>query len=157
GTAMGGGSSGNGTVFKVNADGTDFAPLYNLVGTDGTGPQSKLVLSESTLYGTAYSGGSSGNGTVFAVNIDGTEFRTLHQFSATSGLTLTNSDGALLQAGLVLGGNTLYGAAYKGGLYGRGALFAVNTDGSGFTILHTFPALATNSVGVRTNSDGAHP
>jgi uncharacterized repeat protein (TIGR03803 family) len=89
---------------------------------------------------------------VFAVNIDGTSFTNLHTFSALSGSNLTNSDGANPYAGLILSGNTLYGAATGGGSSGRGTIFAVNTDGMGFTNLHNFTAL--NSL---TNSDGVGP
>ncbi|MBI3852990.1 MAG: hypothetical protein HY298_22280, partial [Verrucomicrobia bacterium] len=80
GTALSGGSSGNGTVFAVNTDGTGFTNLHsftarsgpNSTNSDGANPWAGLVLSGNTLYGTAYIGGSSGNGTVFAVNTDGT-------------------------------------------------------------------------------------
>ena len=82
GTAYDGGSSGNGTVFKVNTDATRFTNLYSFSGpynnnaqitnNDGANPQAGLILSGNTLYGTASSGGLSGNGTVFAINTDGT-------------------------------------------------------------------------------------
>ena len=85
-------------------------------------------------------GGSSGNGTVFAVNTDGTGFTNLHSFTAKSGLASTNSDGAYPSAGLILSGNTLYGTANGGGSSGNGTVFAVNTDGTGFTNLHSFTA-----------------
>ena len=78
-------------------------------------------------------GGSSGNGTVFAVNTDGTGFTTLHSFTG-------GSDGADPNAGLILSGNTLYGTASHGGSSGNGTVFAVNTDGTGFTNLHSFTA-----------------
>jgi len=42
------------------------------------------------------------------------------------------------QAGLVLAGNTLFGTARAGGTHKDGTVFAVNTDGTGFTNLHTF-------------------
>src|SRR5262245_21346633 len=67
GTASNFGSSGSGTVFKGNTDGTGFATLYNFTGeSDGANPYGGLVLSGKTLYGTATFGGSSGKGTVFA-------------------------------------------------------------------------------------------
>ena len=50
----------------------------------------------------------------------------------------TNSDGAYPHAGLILSGNTLYGTAYGGGSSGNGTVFAVNTDGTGFTNLYSF-------------------
>jgi uncharacterized repeat protein (TIGR03803 family) len=163
GTAILGGSPANGTVFAVTTNGTGFETLHGFTdGSDGKTPRGGLVLSGNSLYGTAMIGGSFGHGTVYAVNTDGTGFTTLHSFSATSanseGLG-TNSDGADPLAGLVLSGNTLYGTALEGGPAGRGTVFAVNTDGAGFTTLHGFSALTGTSgaLGDGTNSDGALP
>ena len=41
-------------------------------------------------------------------------------------------------SGLILSGNTLYGTARSGGSSGNGTVFALNTDGTGFTNLHSF-------------------
>src|ERR1035437_3499689 len=127
-----------------------FTNLHSLGGSDGAYPYGGLILSGNILYGTAYGGGSSGNGTVFAVSTDGTGFANLHSFTATS--NYTNSDGASPYAGLILSGSTLYGTAFQGGSSGDGTVFAVHTDGTGFTTLYSFTAL-NNS----TNSDGANP
>jgi uncharacterized repeat protein (TIGR03803 family) len=146
GTAYVGGSSGHGTVFKVNTDGTGFTILHTFTATsganstnsDGAYPYAGLILSGNTLYGTAYLGGSSGFGTGFAVNTNGTGFTNLHSFTARSGSPSTNSDGANPLAGLILSGNTLYGTATYGGSSGYGTVFTINTNGTGFTTLHTF-------------------
>ncbi len=53
---------------------------------------------------------------------------------------------------MVLCGNTLYGAAQSGGLNGYGMVFALNTDGSGYTNLHNFAAYSNG-----TNSEGGQP
>jgi uncharacterized repeat protein (TIGR03803 family) len=74
---------------------------------------------------------------VFAVGTDN-GFTNLHSFTATSGTPSTNSDGANPYAGLILSGNTLYGAAINGGTSGYGTVFAVHTNGTGFTTLHNF-------------------
>jgi uncharacterized repeat protein (TIGR03803 family) len=149
GTASGGGTSGNGTVFKVNTNGTGFTTLHSFTAgasdpsngytnSDGASPDAGLILSGNTLFGTTRSEGSSGQGTVFKVNTDGTGFTTLHSFTAVDPIAQTNSDGAFLRAGLALSGNTLYGTALLGGSSGLGTMFAVNTDGTGFTNLHSF-------------------
>jgi uncharacterized repeat protein (TIGR03803 family) len=146
GTAIGGGSFGNGTVFKLNTDGTGFANLHSFTAlsgpnsntnSDGARPRTELVLSGNTLYGTATEGGSFGNGTVFALNTDGTGFTNLHTFTATYEPSHTNSDGTQPNAGLFLSGNTLYGTAFAGGRF-AGTVFALKTDGTGFTTLHHF-------------------
>src|SRR5258708_17839235 len=132
GTAYFGGSSGIGTIFKLSTNGTGFTVLHSFTGSsDGVVPQAGLILSGNNLYGTAGSGGSSGNGTVFAVNTNGTGFTNLHAFTAST-------DGANPRAGLILLGNTLYGTAQNGGSSTFGTVFAINTNGTGFTNLHTF-------------------
>jgi uncharacterized repeat protein (TIGR03803 family) len=134
------GEYGDGTVFKVNTDGTQFTTLHTFTGgSDGNGSVSTPVLSVSTLYGTA-SGGTYGDGTVFKVNTDGTQFTTLYSFTG-------GSDGNDPGGDLLLSGSTLYGTTARGGGYGNGTVFMVNTDGTGFTTLYSF----------RGGSDGADP
>src|SRR2546428_415217 len=126
-----------------------FTAYPNYTNLDGGGPND-LVLSGSKLFGTASQGGSSQFGTVFKVNTDGTGFTTLHSFNY-------DSDGANPQAGLILTGNTLYGTAVSGGSSGQGTVFALNTNGTGFTNLYSFTALVYDPNAGRTNSDGAYP
>jgi uncharacterized repeat protein (TIGR03803 family) len=61
--------------------------------------------------------------------------------------TYTNLDGANPNAALILSGSTLYGTAAAAGRWGKGTVFALNTDGTGFRILHHFTG----------GFDGAHP
>jgi len=166
GTTTSGGTANNGTVFAMNTNGTGFTVVHNFTAlsnstnSDGVGPQADLILVGNTLYGTAIIGGSSGNGTVFAINTNGTGFTNLHSFTAVSTNSsgvYTNGDGANPQAGLILWSNTLYGTAANGGGSGGGTVFAINTNGTGFTNLHSFTAVSTNSSGLYTNSDGASP
>jgi uncharacterized repeat protein (TIGR03803 family) len=152
GTAYNGGVNGNGSVYKVDTDGTGFTNLYSFTATsvsypntntDGANPNS-VILAGNLLYGTTYYGGTNGNGTVFAINTNGTGFSVLYNF--TSELANTNSDGANPDAGLILSGTTLYGTSFWGGSSGAGTVFAIQTNGTGFTNLHSL-----------TNSDGANP
>ena len=158
GTATGGGSTGSGTVFAVNTDGSGFVNLHNFtaltplpptsgVNSDGAHPNRSLILSGDTLYGTAPQGGSSGRGTIFAINTETLEFTTLYSFTAGSGSHGTNSDGGNPCDGLILSGSTLYGTASVGGSSGYGTVFAVQTNGTGFATLYNF----TNG------TDGAWP
>jgi uncharacterized repeat protein (TIGR03803 family) len=157
GTTSSGGSATNGIVFALKTDGTGFRVLHSFTGgSDGAAPMADLVLSGDTLYGTAAGGGSSGNGTVFRVNTDGTNFTALYQFSPTD-LNGVNSDGSQPQAGLILSGDTLYGTAAYGGSSGNGTVFQLNTDGTGFTNLHSFTAIDPPDSFFGTNSDGAQP
>ncbi len=137
------------TIFKINSDGSDFASLYSITNA------SQLVLSLSgyTLYGTTSNGGANGYGTVFSINTDGSSFNNLCVFGDTNGafpngglelysypISLVTNSGSTVEG-------TLYGTTYAGGSGGDGTVFSVNTDGSGFTILHDFDG----------TNDGASP
>jgi uncharacterized repeat protein (TIGR03803 family) len=141
GTAELGGTNGYGTVFAINTENMIFTNLYNFTGgSDGAYPWCGLVLSGNTLYGTTQYGGTNGNGNVFAISTNGTSVTNLYSFTG-------GNDGSDARAGLVLSGNTLYGTASGGGSSGNGTVFAVITNGMGFTTLYGF----TNG------SDGADP
>ncbi len=171
GVTGGGGTnnfSGNGTIYRVNADGSSFTnlyyfsvPLYGPVpatNADGGYPLGTLALSGNTLYGVTYDNGYYGNGTIYKINTDGSDFTVIHEFTATNGINSTNSDGAYPEAGLLLWSNALYGTAYLGGQFGNGTVFKLNTDGSGFTTLYDFGLMETNpAYQNNTNSDGAQP
>jgi uncharacterized repeat protein (TIGR03803 family) len=164
GTAEGGGASGGGTIFAINTDGTGFTNLYNFSSLsssnkDGAFPYGTIIVSGTTLYGTCYEGGSGGNGTIFAIHTDGTGFTNLHNFTKGTGIftfIVANNDGAYPYAGLALSGITLYGTATSGGGAGTGTIFALNTDGTGFTNLHSFTATSGGRY-EGTNTDGAYP
>jgi len=138
GTTYAGGSFYSGTAFAVSTDGTVFQPVYDFDQVNGESPEGDLILSGNTLYGTTVYGGNTNSGTVFKVNTNGTGIRVLHAFTRPADPYLTNRDGFAPFARLVLSGNTLYGTASGGGSSGAGTLFAVNTDGTGFRLLHSF-------------------
>lgn len=131
------------SIFSINANGTNFTNLHNFVwgGSEGNTPEAGLVLAGSTLYGTTSQGGTSvfpGPGTIFAINTNGSGFTNLYSFTTPPGSVITNTDGATPLATLILSGNTLYGTTRNGGNFGYGTVFAVNTNGAGFTTLHHF-------------------
>jgi uncharacterized repeat protein (TIGR03803 family) len=163
GTASTGGSSGQGTVFTLNTDGTGFTTLHSFTAnynptnanSDGANPLAGLILSGNTLYGTASLGGKYGCGTEFALNTDGTGSTTLHSFTENSYKGYANGDGAHPSADLVLSGNTLYGTATDGGIYGSGTVFTLKSDGTGFRTLYNFTEFSPPPS--YTNSDGGSP
>jgi uncharacterized repeat protein (TIGR03803 family) len=101
-------------------------------------------LSSNVLYGTAFAGGTnSGNfGTVFSISTAGTNFTVLHTFGG-----IAAGDGSAPNAGVILSGNTLYGTTSLGGTNNGGTVFSLNTDGSGYTVLHSFAGLGQNPQG----------
>jgi len=112
GTTYYGGSFGDGTVFRINTNGSSFTNLhnFNFDSNDGYKPYAGLISSGNTLYGTTEYGGSGGFGfgTVFSISGNGSGFTILYTFTG-------GSDGGSPQADLLLSGNTLYGTTSKGG------------------------------------------
>jgi M6 family metalloprotease-like protein len=133
-----GGTSGNGTIFRLTPSGTR-TTLHTFIGTDGAHPHAGLIQgSDGNIYGTTYDGGS-GYGTVFRITLSGT-LTTLHTFTGSAGAyplapLMPASDG------------NLYGTAYSGGGgAGYGTVFRVAPNGT----VSLFYAFAGGSA-------GAHP
>ena len=111
-----------------------FTTLHKFTGrSDGRSPSTRLILSGNSLFGVAQFGGGAGNGTLFKVNTNGTGFMVMHTFTGWSPEPYPSSDGAVPNGGLLLSGNTLYGTTDRGGSSGDGSVFAVNTDGTGYS------------------------
>ena len=143
GTTLGGGANDFGTVFEITAGGGE-SVLYSFgaTKTDAVKPYAGLTIdSKGNLYGTATSGGKYNQGTVFRVSHSGAE-TIMHSFKNHA------TDGYDCQAPLVRDGSgNLYGVMFKGGQYGFGTVFEINTGG-GETILHAF---------ANDGTDGANP
>jgi uncharacterized repeat protein (TIGR03803 family) len=82
-------------------------------------------------------------------------YSNIYTFTPYSSYPPANPDGALPYSVPVLSSNVLYGTTWEGGTNGEGTIFAVHTDGTGFTNLHTFSPLSTYPIG--SNIDGAQP
>jgi uncharacterized repeat protein (TIGR03803 family) len=108
-----------------------------------------LLLSGNTLYGTTYGGGGYFGGTVFAVNTNGSDFKVLHVFDPHD-----PENGSSPFSGLIISGSSLYGTTDGGGGRSSGTVFALNTDGSCYTNLHSF---TSGYNAPYTNSDGSYP
>jgi len=159
GAAKNAGTTGSGTLFAVDTNGTSFNLLYtfssDLAGnSDGANPNGDFVLADGTLYGTTFTGGSGGSGVIFSIGANAVATRNLYSFTATDPNTRGNSDGANPSAGLVMSGATLFGTASAGGLDGSGSLFSITTNGGSFKVLHLFTTVDATT---GTNTDGANP
>ncbi len=134
GMTYGGGAHDFGTIFKINKDGTGFMLLHSFAGgaVDGALPYGSLALKGSTLYGMTYRGGTYGIGTIFKINTNGTGFALLHSFAGGA------MDGTFIAGSLILKGSTLYGMTRDGGASDAGTIFKINTNGTGFALLHSF-------------------
>jgi len=131
GTAVNRGLGGGGVVFRLGADGGNYTLLRSLNRTnDGAEPTGGLVEGpDGALYGTTFRGGVEDSGTVFRITRDGSDFRVLHVFAATNDCRNPQSELLVAADGL------LYGTATGGGGHGRGGVFRVAPDGSGYAIV----------------------
>jgi uncharacterized repeat protein (TIGR03803 family) len=143
GTTNAGGEHDLGTIFTLTTSGTGHAVLHAFDGSDGEYPVGGLVADASSfLYGTTSSGGSGRGGTIFKISTSGAGFDVLHEFG------LNPNDGSAPRGTLALyGPQTLFGTTMFGGLSGRGTVFTLHTDGTGFGYAWQFGAVA----------DGVHP
>ena len=163
GTTYGGGTSGVGTVFLSQTNGS-LSRILNFGAVDantatnlaGASPDAAVILAPSgnVLFGTACSGGLDGDGVIFSVTTNGATTSVLHTFTSLDSNTGTNTDGATPQAAMVLSGDTLYGTTSAGGAGGNGTIFSVGTNGNNFATLYSFSAMDPVT---GTNLDGAIP
>jgi len=155
GTTYVGGSSGVGTVFKIDTAGKETV-LYNFTGgSDGCAPYPGVILdSAGNLYGVASEGGdafcNSGKGVVFKVDTSGSE-TVLHTFGGSDGanpssVLLFDSTGHLY-------GTTAYGGSGSGcGNTGCGTVFKLSPgSGGGWSeaVLYSFCSLSNCTDGER--------
>lgn len=139
GTTYDGGSSRNGTAYRLSAAGKETVLHTFHGGSDGAHPWAGLTDVNGTLYGTTYDGGSSDYGTVYSISTTGVE-KVLHSFSGGS------FDGAYPVAGLIDVNGTLYGTTRGGGgteqcsvfsIIGCGTVYSISRTGSE-KVLHAF-------------------
>jgi uncharacterized repeat protein (TIGR03803 family) len=141
GTTSAGGANQIGTVFKIDAAGTETI-LYSFGAraNDGMDPVGSLIMdSAGNIYGTTSSGGSGGTGTVYKIDPSRTE-TILYSFG------IGNSDGAAPFGSLIIDNTgNLYGTTTQGGAYFEGTVFKISAAGAE-TILHSFGANATDGL-----------
>lgn len=165
-----------GTVFRLAQDGSGFTTLHRFasytttnqqsgpINSDGAFPESELIAgSDGYLYGVTRAGGANGTGTVFKIAPDGGDFVSLHAFAAitspTTSAVIVNADGVSPSGALLEGADGyFYGVTREGGANGRGTVYRLKFDGSGFQTLHVFTATTVDSTtSLAENADGALP
>ncbi|MGA2174949.1 MAG: choice-of-anchor tandem repeat GloVer-containing protein [Verrucomicrobiota bacterium] len=145
GTTASGGTTGNGVVFKLGADGSSYTVLYEFTNGpgDGAAPLANLIQgADGALYGTTDQGGSNYSGTVFKLNTSGGGYTLLYNFAGSP-------DGAEPAAPLLQDRyGTLYGTTQYGGTNGDGTIFSLATNGAGYQVVYDFDG---------STNDGAYP
>jgi uncharacterized repeat protein (TIGR03803 family) len=127
-------------IFKMFIDGSGYTVLHTFVSaTEGSRPVGHLIQApDGELYGINNFNGASNYGTIFKIDSGGTNFDVIYTF--TNALLGTLPTGPLL-----LGQDgALYGTASRGGTNGDGAVFRINTDGTGYQNLYSFGSSTTD-------------
>lgn len=108
-------------------------------GSNGSGNFSSLTSDGTFLYGVTSGGGLYGAGTIFKIKFDGTGFVSLYNFGSSG------SDGSSSFSSLFFDGTFLYGTTNGGGITGKGTLYKILPDGTGYMILVNFSGLTNGS------------
>ena len=136
GTARNGGAHNNGTVFRLNKNGSNYESLRHFNGAieEGYRPEGTLIRStDGAIYGTTRLGGRNNIGSIYKLQPDGSAFATLHDFSGAGG------DGIGTTSRLLAASDGyLYGTTVEGGAFGYGAIFKARPDGTDYQLLHSF-------------------
>lgn len=131
-TTVLGGTAGNGVLYRIKPDGSNFSVLWNFNVFTGLIPSYGIAISSNrtTIYGTTSSGGDAGSGLIWAFSFQENTVNVLHSFVGPSGNTP--------EAGPILVGETLFGICSQAGLYGYGTVWSLSLANLVFTDLHNF-------------------
>jgi len=131
GAAAGGGETGNGILFSIANDGTDYQVEHNFSDAEVTGwqPNSNFYDNGDKIIGTTQTGGILDFGLIYSMNKDGSEFSILHQFDRTDGSAPTS---------LTRYADKLWGTTREGGSEDKGTIFTTNLDGTNFEKRYDF-------------------
>jgi hypothetical protein len=142
-----GGINGDGTIFSVQTNGTNYKDLIDFSGTSGSyvgaQPWGSLTLSGDTLYGMTTAGGIGRIGNIFSVQTNGMNYKDLVEFTDTS----VSSLGKYPYGSLTLSGDTLYGMTKEEGINEEGIIFSVQTNGTNYKDLIDFSGTSGSYVG----------
>jgi|HubBroStandDraft_5_1064220.scaffolds.fasta_scaffold00761_2 uncharacterized repeat protein (TIGR03803 family) len=123
GTTQFGGTSGFGTVFKMNLAGTvTILQSFSQFDSNGAEPMGALIqASDGNLYGTCYSGGANDSGTVFRLSTSG-NFTKIYDFTVAD-------VGVYPKTGVIQASDgNLYGVTPGGGI-GLGSIYQLTLGG----------------------------
>ncbi len=153
GMTNGGGTNGNGTIFRITPDGvlTTLVSFTNASGPAlGNTPVTGLTLgADGALYGVTQTGGISSLGTIFKVTTNGV-LTTLVSFSGTTGSFLGSSPRGNL---LLASDGNFYGTTATGGSGGGfGTVFKYAPGTSTFTTLVNLTGTVAGNLGATPTS-----
>lgn len=128
------GAGGKGVLFSMDLDGSNYTVAHSFNDTDGFTPAGDLVEANGKLWGVTSMGGANSKGTIYCINTNGTGFTKVHDFGSAS-------SSGYPEQGLILANNKLWGMSYDGGISNYGTIYTIETNGTGFTVVHSFDDL----------------
>lgn len=127
-----GGTHNSGNIFCIDSNGTGYRDMFDFSGSNGEYPYGTLTQVGNKLYGGATDGGAHNDGDVFSIDTGGTGFRDLYDFTGATGAN------PCWGGSLTLIKDKLFGLAESGGAHNYGAIFSIDTNGSGYTDMLDF-------------------
>lgn len=127
-----GGRHNLGAIYKVGVAGGGYARIHNFGATaaDPGNPTFSLTLAGSRLFGVT-------DETIFTLKPDGTDYKVVFHFSIATGRP---------NGPLAYDGSALYGINVGGGTKKKGTVYRINSDGTGYSILHSFGSDANDGI-----------
>jgi len=127
------GITGEGVIYKINTDGSGYTKISSIYGVS----LSPITISDGVIYGTTDQYGAYNAGFMYKINIDGTGYTKIMDFEKYGNPADPNPSISYSTGELCVSGSTIYGIAKQYRL-GYGAVYKINTDGTGCTILYNF-------------------
>jgi uncharacterized repeat protein (TIGR03803 family) len=131
GTTTYGASSGYGTVYKINTNGSNYHILHSFdLNPYGANPYCTVTVKDSVLYGVTMNGGLNNKSVFYKIDTSGNNFAKIRDFDSLGGWKPYGE--------IIILGDSAYGMTSSGGDYNFGVVYKMNLNGSGYQKLHSF-------------------
>jgi uncharacterized repeat protein (TIGR03803 family) len=124
-----GGANGDGSLFSIEPDGTNYQILHDFDSAVLDIPEGNLYPYNGRLYGLTYSSPNTAGGGLYSINPDGSDFTIHHEF-----LYVEEANGSYFHVSPVYYNRKFYGAATYGGINDDGTLWS-------YELPDTFPPI----------------
>ena len=150
GTTMLGGTSAQGTVFKLSTNGTGFSVIKSFDGNPQGHPNSGLTFQGKSLFGSLSVATALDDGGIFRIDTNGLNYGVYASRAVGASPLYPNAPPVVV-------GNKIYDTAALsliGEDYGPGILWSVTTNDTSFTIMKSFPDNVLGSTPTEVTEDG---